>query len=58
MTANLNSSRLLLELAHDCGHARMQLCRMTDWAELSEVQQEEEEALFDEAFAQIEKAMG
>ena len=57
MTANLNSSRLLLELAHDCGRARMQLCRMTDWAELSEVQQEEE-ALFDEAFAQIEKAMG
>jgi hypothetical protein len=30
---------------------------MTDWAELSEVQQEEE-ALFDKAYREIEKAMG
>jgi hypothetical protein len=56
MTANLNSSRLLLELAHDCGRERMRLCRMTDWAELSEVQRDEE-ALFDEAYAAIESAM-
>lgn len=56
MTANLNSSRLLLELAHDCGRSKMRLCRMTDWAELSEVQQEEE-ALFEQAYAEIEKAM-
>ena len=57
MTANLNSSRLLLELAHDCGSSGMKLCRMMDWAELSEVQQEEE-GLFDEAYREIEKAMG
>lgn len=57
MTANLNSSQLLLALARDCGHAGMQLCRMTDWAELSEVQQEEE-ALFEQAYHEIEKAFG
>jgi hypothetical protein len=57
MTANLNSSKLLLQLAHECGRSRMRLCRMMDWAELSEVQQEEE-ALFDGAYKEIEKAMG
>jgi hypothetical protein len=57
MTANLNSSKLLLALARDSGRARMKLCRMTDWAELSEVQQEEE-ALFDEAYRELEEAMG
>jgi DNA repair exonuclease SbcCD ATPase subunit len=57
MTANLNSSQLLLALARECGRAGMQLCRMTDWAELSEVQQEEE-ALFDQAYQEIEKAFG
>jgi DNA repair exonuclease SbcCD ATPase subunit len=57
MTANLNSSQLLLTLAHECGRDGIQLCRMTDWAELSEVQQEEE-ALFDKAYREIEKAMG
>lgn len=56
MTANLNSSQLLLALARRCGHANMRLCRMTDWAELSEVQQEEEE-LFNTAYAQLEVAM-
>ena len=48
MTANLNSSQLLLALAKQCGSSGMRLCRMTDWAELSEVQREEE-ALFDAA---------
>jgi len=57
MTANLNTSKLLLALAQDCGRSRMQLCRMTDWAELSQVQQEEE-SLFDEAYLAIETAMG
>lgn len=56
MTANLNSSQLLLALARRCGHANMRLYRMTDWAELSEVQQEEEE-LFDTAYEQLEIAM-
>ncbi len=57
MTANLNSSKLLLALAHERGKDRIQLVRMTDWAELSEVQQQEE-GLFEEAYREIEKAMG
>ncbi len=56
MTANLNSSQLLLALAHQCGSDGMRLCRMTDWAELSEVQREEE-GLFDAAYQAIENAM-
>lgn len=56
MTANVNTSKLLLALAQRCGHSQMRICKMTDWAELSEVQQEEE-ALFDEAYAAIEEAL-
>jgi ABC-type cobalamin transport system ATPase subunit len=56
MTANLNSSKLLLALAHNCGKERLTLCRMTEWTELSEVQVEEE-GLFIDAYEQIEKAM-
>ena len=56
MTANLNSSQLLLALAHQCGSDGMRLCRMTDWAELSEVQKEEE-PLFDDAYDRIKVAM-
>jgi hypothetical protein len=57
MTANLNSSQLLLALAHNCGRTNMRLCRMTDWAELTSVQQEEE-GLFNKAYTAIEAAMG
>ncbi|HUU41010.1 MAG TPA: AAA family ATPase [Desulfatiglandales bacterium] len=56
MTANLNTSQLLLALAHRCRKKWMTLCRMTDWAELSDVQKEEED-LFDKAYQAIEKAM-
>lgn len=56
MTANLNSSQLLLALARSCGREGMQLCRMTDWAELSEVQKDAED-LFEEAYRTIENAM-
>lgn len=56
MTANLNSSQLLLALAHRCGQNGMTLFRMTDWADLSDVQKEEE-VLFDRAYQEIEKAM-
>jgi DNA repair exonuclease SbcCD ATPase subunit len=56
MTANINTSRLLLSLAEKCGKREMNLCRMTAWAELSDVQLEEEH-LFDEAFTELEKAM-
>jgi DNA repair exonuclease SbcCD ATPase subunit len=56
MTANINTSRLLISLAEKCGKRQMNLCRMTAWTELSDVQQEEEQ-LFDEAFAEIERAL-
>lgn len=56
MTANINTSRLLLSLAEMCGRSRMQLCKMTTWAELSDVQIEEEPRFLD-AYAQIEAAL-
>ena len=56
MTANINTSQLLKRLAHRCGSAHMQLCRMIEWVELSEVQVAEG-SLFDEAYAAIEKAL-
>jgi len=56
MTANINSSQLLQRLAKKCGNRRLKLTRMTSWTQLSEVQQEEMN-LFDQAYADIEKAM-
>jgi DNA repair exonuclease SbcCD ATPase subunit len=56
MTANLNSSNLLLALARSCKEERMKIYRMTDWAELSDVQREEE-GLFLEAYDHIERAL-
>lgn len=55
MTANINTSRLLLALAEQCGTALMTLCRMTTWTDLSEVQSAEEKR-FAEAFDSILKA--
>jgi energy-coupling factor transporter ATP-binding protein EcfA2 len=56
MTANVNTSQLLKKLAAACGPKRMLVARMTEWGELSDVQLEEE-ALFVEAYAQIEAAL-
>ena len=56
MTANINTSRLLLSLAEKCGRNKMKLCRMTSWTKLSEVQAQEE-GLFNTAYGQIEKAL-
>jgi DNA repair exonuclease SbcCD ATPase subunit len=53
MTANINSSQLLLQLAEKCKASKMKLEDMTDWTFLSEVQQEEQ-TLIDEAFVQIQ----
>ncbi len=53
MTANINTSRLLRELAKRCGTDGMHLERMTEWTTLSEVQ-ESAQYLFEEAFEQIE----
>lgn len=56
MTANINSSQLLLSLARRCGTAKMSIDRMTQWAELSAVQKAEE-ALFEDAYTKIESAL-
>lgn len=56
ITANINTSQLLLRLAEACGTAKMELRRMTDWTSLSDVQAAEED-LFDKAYAAIEAAM-
>jgi AAA domain len=53
MTANVNTSQLLLRLAKRCRTENMKLVRMTDWTTLTDVQIEEE-SLFEEAYALIE----
>ena len=53
MTANINTSRLLRELARRCGAKGMHLERMTEWTTLSEVQESAQD-LFEDAFKQIE----
>jgi DNA repair exonuclease SbcCD ATPase subunit len=56
MTANLNASQLLRQLAARCGRERMELVRMIDWRELSDVQAEAEE-LFEAAYDDIERIL-
>jgi len=56
MTANINSSQLLLQLADRCKNEKMKLERMTEWTYLSDVQVEEQE-LIDNAFIQIQDRM-
>jgi predicted nucleic acid-binding Zn-ribbon protein len=57
MTANINTSELLLRLADKCGAEQMSLVRMTDWTYLTEVQQESED-LFERAYGAIEQKLG
>lgn len=56
MSANLNSSQLLLAIAKKCRSNNLRISRVMDWAELSQVQQEEEK-LFEEAYQKIEQEM-
>lgn len=56
MTANINTSQLLLRLAEECGTERMTLVRMTDWTNLSDVQAAEEHRIED-AYRAIEQAL-
>jgi len=56
MTANVNTSQLLMRMAERCGRQRMQFVRMTEWTTLTDVQVEEDQ-LFDRAFRQIEDAL-
>lgn len=55
MTANINASELVQQLARVLGKKRFQLERMTDWARLSEVQRSLS-GLFDTTYKKIEKA--
>lgn len=56
MTANLRSSELVLRLAALQKAQGMQIARMTDWTDLSEVQLSEE-GLFTKAYEDIEAAL-
>ena len=57
LTANINSSQLLKELATICKKERMTIERMTDWTTLSEVQQKETHRL-EGAYSELEKILG
>jgi hypothetical protein len=56
MTANINTSQLLLKLADTCGSRHMKLLRMTEWTSLSDVQVAAED-MFDQAYNAIEAAL-
>lgn len=56
MTANINSSQLLLELADICKAAKMKIERMTEWTQLSDVQQDENKKI-EGAYSKIEKML-
>lgn len=56
MTANINSSQLLIQMASKCKNQKMKIERMTDWTILSEVQQQEHE-IIEEAFSRIEQEL-
>lgn len=53
MTANINTSLLLRRLAIKCGAKSMHVEKMTEWTDLSEVQQASEH-LFTAAYAQLQ----
>lgn len=56
MTANINSSQLLLQMAKKCRREKMKIERMTNWTILSIVQQEEQ-SVIETAFNNIEAAL-
>ena len=56
MTANINSSQLLLQMAKKCRREKMKVERMTSWTILSTVQQEEQDVI-ENAFNNIERAL-
>jgi DNA repair exonuclease SbcCD ATPase subunit len=56
LTANINTSQLLIELASKCKSSKMQLERMTEWTHLSEVQYQEEEKIIN-AYKRIEEIL-
>lgn len=56
MTANINSSQLLLKLAELCGEQKMKIERMTEWTILTQVQQEEQ-SVIEDAYEKIEEKL-
>jgi energy-coupling factor transporter ATP-binding protein EcfA2 len=57
ITANINTSELLLRLAAKCGADQMKLVRMTEWTSLTDVQQAHD-PLFEKAYGAIERTLG
>jgi DNA repair exonuclease SbcCD ATPase subunit len=57
MTANINTSQLLRRLAALCGKSGLNLERMTEWTDLSEVQVAEEKE-FERAWTEILSSLG
>ncbi|MDY6971074.1 MAG: AAA family ATPase [Thermodesulfobacteriota bacterium] len=56
LTANINTSQLLLQLAKMCKDSGMHIERMTEWTTLSDVQQQEEDFI-ENAYLKIEEAL-
>ncbi len=56
LTANINSSQLLKELASICKKRKMTIERMTEWTTLSEVQQKENHRI-EVAYSELEKIL-
>jgi DNA repair exonuclease SbcCD ATPase subunit len=56
MTANINTSQLLIRLASRCGYDRMHLAKMIEWTDLTAVQVEEEQ-VFNKAYEAIEDSL-
>jgi len=56
MTANINTSQLLIQMAEKCKAEKMRLERMTEWTILSDVQNEEHGKIIN-AFHQIENIL-
>ncbi len=56
MTANINSSQLLVSLAEGCGSNKMQFRRMLDWTDMNDIQKEGEH-LFNIVYKNIESTL-
>ncbi len=56
LTANVNASELVLQLARRCGKRLFRLEKMTDWVRLSDVQRANS-SLFESSFKQINAAL-
>lgn len=56
MTANINTSQLLLALAERCGDELMSMVKMTEWTILSDIQQQSTH-LFEKSYKEIQERL-